>query len=128
MNQPYNTSETHRLHVESRPVVDDVAVVSFRGEADLHTAPVLRDALDEAIGTGAGTLVVDLTGVTFVDSMMLGVLLGATRRTRPQGTEMRLVVDNPHVLRIFELTLLDRVLHLFPSLELALARDGVSDV
>lgn len=124
----FNTSETHRLHVESRPVVDDVAVVCFRGEADLHTAPVLRDALDEAIATGAGILVVDLTGVTFVDSMMLGVLLGATRRTRPMGTEVRIVVEDPHVLRIFELTLLDQVLHLFPSLDLALVRDEASGV
>lgn len=124
----FNTSETHRLRVESRPVVDGVAVVCFHGEADLHTAPVLRDALDEAIATGAGILVVDLTGVTFVDSMMLGVLLGATRRTRPQGTEVRIVVEDPHVLRIFELTLLDQVLHLFPSLDLALARDEASGV
>ena len=80
----------------------------------------MRHALDGAIESGAGTLVVDLTGVTFVDSMMLGVLLGATRRLRPRGTEMRIVVDDPHVRRIFELTLLDRVLALYPSLELAL--------
>ncbi len=115
-----SSSETHRLQVESRPVTDGVAVVELRGEADLHTAPVLRHALDGAIESGAGTLVVDLTGVTFVDSMMLGVLLGATRRLRPRGTEMRIVVDDPHVRRIFELTLLDRVLALYPSLELAL--------
>ena len=112
------TGEPHGLHVDAPAVADDVAIVRFRGEADLHTAPILRDALEEAIETGAGTLVVDLTGVTFVDSMMLGVLLGATRRTRPRGTRMRIVVDDPHVRRVFELTLLDRVLELYPSLEL----------
>jgi anti-sigma B factor antagonist len=115
-----SSSETHRLQVESRPVTEGVVVVALRGEADLHTAPVLRQALDEAVESGEATLIVDLTGVTFVDSMMLGVLLGATRRLRPRGTEMRIVVDDPHVRRIFELTLLDRVLALYPSLELAL--------
>ena len=126
MQSPYNSSEMHRLYVDSCAVEDGVAVVKLRGEADLHTAPLLRDALDEAIETGADTLVIDLTGVTFVDSMMLGVLLGATRRTRHRGTEMRIVVDDPHVSRIFELTLLDRVLQLYPSLQLALARDDPS--
>ncbi len=126
MKSPYNSSEMHRLYVDACAVEDGVAVVKLRGEADLHTAPLLRDALDEAIETGADTLVIDLTGVTFVDSMMLGVLLGATRRTRHRGTEMRIVVDDPHVRRIFELTLLDRVLQLYPSLQLALARDDPS--
>lgn len=126
MQSPYNSSQMHRLYVDSGAVEDGVAVVKLRGEADLHTAPLLRDALDEAIETGADTLVIDLTGVTFVDSMMLGVLLGATRRTRHRGTEMRIVVDDPHVRRIFELTLLDRVLQLYPSLQLALARDDPS--
>ena len=67
------------------------------------------------------TLVVDMTGVTFIDSMMLGVLLSATRRARPNGTELRIVVDDPHVRRIFELTLLDRVMQLYPSVDAALA-------
>ncbi len=133
MDRPTSSTETHRLQVDSSVVVDDVALVGLRGEADLHTAPILRDALDEAIRTGAGTVIVDLTGVTFVDSMMLGVLLGAARRIRPRRTEMRIVVDDPHVLRVFELTLLDRVLRLYPSLPLALdggepprrGRDGV---
>ena len=124
MRRTFSSAEAHRLDVASDPVTNDVAVVRLRGEADLHTAPILRDALDAAIDTGAGTLVVDLTGVTFVDSMMLGVLLATTRRIRVLGTEMRIVVDDPHLRRIFELTLLDRVLALYPTLEFALARDA----
>jgi anti-sigma B factor antagonist len=126
MHRPYSSSERHRLNVDTCTAVNDVAVVRLRGEADLHTAPILSDALDEAIQAGAGSMVVDMTGVTFVDSMMLGVLLGVTRRIRHSGIEMRIVVDDPHVRRIFELTLLDRVLPLYPSLELALDRDEPS--
>ena len=127
MPPPDSSSELHRLHVDSRVVGNDVTVVRLRGEADLHTAPMLRDALDDAIETGAGTVIVDLTGVTFIDSMMLGVLLSATKRTRPLGTELRIVVDDPHVRRIFELTLLDRVLKLYPSLERATDPDQAAD-
>jgi anti-sigma B factor antagonist len=124
MHRPYSASEAHRLVVESRPVEDGVAMVKLQGEADLHTAPILRDALNEAIESKPETLVVDLTGVTFIDSMMLGVLLSATRRARPNGTELRIVVDDPHVRRIFELTLLDHVMKLYPSVEIALSSAG----
>ena len=126
MHRPYSSPETHRLQVESFPVMNGVAVIGLRGEADLHTAPILRDALDQAVEAGTGAIVVDLTGVTFVDSMMLGVLLGASRKLRPHGNELRIVVDDPHVRRIFELTLLDRVLQLYPSLEGAVAPERCS--
>jgi anti-sigma B factor antagonist len=119
MHRPYSTSEAHRLLVDSCPVEDGVAVVRLRGEADLHTAPMLREALNDAIEGLPGTLIVDMTGVTFIDSMMLGVLLSATRRARPNGTQLRIVVDDPHVRRIFELTLLDHVMELYPSVEVA---------
>jgi anti-sigma B factor antagonist len=126
MHRPYSPSEAHRLLVDSRPMEDGIAVVRLRGEADLHTAPILREALNEAIEQLPTTLVVDMTGVTFIDSMMLGVLLSATRRARPNGTELRIVVDDPHVRRIFELTLLDHVMQLYPGMAAALAGERPS--
>lgn len=120
MHRPSNSGEAHGLLVDSCQPVDGVAVVRLDGEADLHTAPILRDALNEAIDRIPTTMVVDLSAVTFIDSMMLGVLLSATRRARPNGTEVRIAVTDPHVRRIFELTLLDQVMQLYPSLELAL--------
>ena len=101
-------------------------MVKLKGEADLHTAPILREALNDQIELLPHTLIVDLTGVTFIDSMMLGVLLSATRRARPQNTELRIVVDDPHVRRIFELTLLDHVMKLFPSVAVARESDGAT--
>ena len=114
MHRPYSSAEAHRLLVESRSREDGVAVVRLRGEADLHTAPILRDALNEAIER-ARRRDRRPDGVTFIDSMMLGVLLSATRRARPKGIELRIVVDDPHVRRIFELTLLDQMMQLYPA-------------
>lgn len=126
MDRPEHEAETtdgvsHGLLVESWTHPDGAVIVRLRGEADLHTAPVLRDVLADANETEPGVIVVDMTGVTFVDSMMLGVLLGATRETRPRGSDLRIVVDDPHVRRIFEMTLLDRVLRLYDDLDAALA-------
>lgn len=122
MHRPSSAQETHGLQIESRAEGDDISVIRLTGDADLHTAPMLRDVLEEGANSGVAILVIDLTGVTFIDSMMLGVLLGASRRTRAREIEMRIVVDDPHVRRIFELTLLDQVLTLCPSLPLALER------
>ncbi len=112
--------ERHRLRVEVRRAEGDFAIVALQGEADLHTAPILRDGLEEAIESDDKVVVVDLSGVSFVDSMMLSVLLGASRRAHQRGTEVRIVVDDPHVRRIFELTLLDRILPLYVDLAAAL--------
>lgn len=86
-----------------------VGVIAVRGQADLHTAPELRAAITAALDRGASGLVIDLSDATFVDSMTLGVLLGAVKRLRPSGGKVSIVTDDPHIRRIFEITLLDRV-------------------
>ncbi len=101
-----------------------IPVIAVHGQADLHTAPALRDALTEAIDDGASGLVVDLSDATFVDSMTLGVLLGAVKRLRPNGGRLAIVCRSPHIRRIFEITLLDRVFALHETLESALAAAG----
>ena len=89
----------------------------MHGQADLHTAPELRAAITTAIDGGATALVVDLSEATFIDSMTLGVLLGAVKRLRPIGGRVSVVCTDAHIRRIFEITLLDRVftLHREPS-------------
>ena len=66
-------------------VSDRVTVIEVHGQADLHTASELRGAIGDAIDRGAVYLVVDLSEATFIDSMTLGVLLGAVKRLRPAG-------------------------------------------
>src|SRR5688572_13244251 len=97
-----------------------VAVVTVFGQADLHTAPELRAAITEAIDGGAEALVVDLSEATFIDSMTLGVLLGALKQLRPSGGSVGIVCTDPHIRRIFEITLLDRVFSLHESRDDAL--------
>ena len=98
-----------------------VAVVDVRGEADLHTAHELRSAMADAIDGGATKLVVDLSETTFIDSMTLGVLLGAVKRLRPAGGRVSVVCTDANIRRIFEITLLDRVFSLHDSRAAALA-------
>jgi anti-sigma B factor antagonist len=114
--------EQHFWVEEERPAGNGVVVLSVHGDVDLHVAPELRDRLTSTIDDGADYVVVDLSRVTFMDSMALGVLLGALKLLRPRGGEMRIVMDEGAALRrIFEITLLDQVFTLETSRQAALA-------
>lgn len=93
-----------------------VAVVAASGELDLEFADSLRDHLNEAIAAEPERLVVDLSGVTFVDSTILGVLVGARNRLGANSDRLQLVASHPEVLKTFRLTGLDQVFHLRPTM------------
>lgn len=101
--------------------VGGVTVVSVSGEADLESAPHLRKALTTAIDGGARRLLADLSATTFIDSTTLGVLLGAVKRLRPDDGELVICCTDPNVRRIFEITLLDKVITIVDSLEAGVA-------
>ncbi len=95
----------------------DVTVVHVAGEIDVYTAPVLRERLDEQISAGRRHLVVDLQGVTFMDSTGLGVLVGRLKLVRGQNGSLRIVSAQDRILKVFKITGLDKVFHIFPSVE-----------
>ncbi len=115
------TSRPTHFAVESTDGGHGVAVIAVRGDSDLHTAPHLRRAITVSLDRGASALVIDLTYATLVDSMTLGVLLGAVKRLRPSGGRVTVVCPAHDVRRIFEITLLDRVFSLHPDREAAVA-------
>ena len=105
---------------EDRPSDTTVILVVY-GEADLHSAPELRQRLRASIEGGATNVIVDLSEAALVDSTSLGVLLGGMKRLREQDGQIQLVVPRPDSRRIFEITLLDRVFPLHETRAQALA-------
>ena len=95
-------------------------MVSARGEVDVATAPALRDGLDQAVDGDAGSVIVDLTGVTFIDSTGLGVLIGVRKRCLDAGRDLRVVVTEPRILKVFEITGLTELFAIHESLDPAL--------
>jgi anti-sigma B factor antagonist len=86
-----------------------VPVLAVRGEIDVATSPDMRELLQGLIEGEPQLLVVDMTDVSFIDSTGLGVLVEAVTGVRAGGGDLRLVVTQPHIIKLFELTGLDEV-------------------
>jgi anti-anti-sigma factor len=95
------------LEVRTDGTDRDVTTVTVAGDLDLSTAPELERSLAGIQADGRPVLL-DLRGLTFIDSSGLRVILAADVRARSNGTRMMLVPGPPGVQRVFELTLLDR--------------------
>lgn len=90
-------------------------VVGIMGEVDVASAPALRDKALALLNRGTDALVLDLRGVTFMDSTGVGSLLRIHHRASLLGATVHFIVDQPSVLRVLDVMQLRRRLHVAPS-------------
>jgi anti-sigma B factor antagonist len=96
--------------------VEGVPVVWARGEIDVSSSARLREHLT-ALPGDVRRAVVDLTEVTFLDSTGLGVLVAGWKRCGDAGGSLELVVANPRVGKVLEITGLGDVFTIFQSID-----------
>lgn len=89
--------------ITSASTSGDAAVVTVEGELDLHTRSAFARELLAARGRGATRILLDLLGVTFLDSTAVGVVAATARELTEAGGQMHVVTDSPHTLRVFDL-------------------------
>ena len=100
------------------------AVVAVSGEVDFATTPALEQALLGVADERTLKLIVDLTDCSFLDCSGLGVLIAARTRFERSRRPLVLIAPGPSVLRIFEVTELDKVFDIYPSRRAAVAANG----
>lgn len=100
---------------------DGRSIVTAAGELDAHAAPALESKTGPLSSTPGGRLIVDLSGVDFIDSTGLGVLVGALKHAREADGTLDVVVAAPRVLKVLALTGLDVVIPLHSTMAEALA-------
>jgi anti-sigma B factor antagonist len=104
----------------SQPAGDQAEVLMLDGDFDRSDAPQFEQALDEALHAGSPQVIVDLRGVSFLDSVMLDVLVRGAG-TADDGDRLALIRPNPVVWRAFVLTGMSRSFCAFGRLDQALA-------
>jgi anti-sigma B factor antagonist len=103
------------LKVDTRHPREGVAVIGLSGEVDVYTSPRLKQEIVDLLNSGTHKLVVDLTGVEYLDSTGLGVLIGGLKRAREREGDLKLICDNLRILRIFEITGLTKIFDIYRS-------------
>ena len=121
-NLDTNSGGTHQMNfdVKTEKLSEGQYVISLSGEVDLYTAPEFKQQLLEVIEQGGRDVIVDLSNTTFIDSTTLGVLVGGVKRLRTNEGQLSLVCSDRNITKIFEITGLDRVFTIHPTLDAAL--------
>jgi anti-sigma B factor antagonist len=105
---------------------EDAVLVRVKGDVDSSTVDELTAHLTAALKLAAThparLVIVDLQPVTFFGSAGLNAVLDCHEEGKETGTSVRLVADHDIVLRPIEVTELDRILELYPTLSDALQR------
>lgn len=115
---------SHRFVVATEQLDSGMPLVSVSGEVDLATAPALERTLCDAAEDQTGEVIVDLTCCSFLDSRGLTALLATRKRLGNSDRSLGLVLSNPNVLKIFQITGFDQIFEIYPSLGAALDHNG----
>lgn len=94
-----------------------VAVVELAGEMDYSNSAQASSALTDVLASGHRELVVDLTGLEFMDSSGLGALIAGWKGARARGGSLCLVCVRELVLRVLRVTGLTGVFEIHGSRE-----------
>lgn len=101
---------------------DDYSIISVHGEIDLHTAPKFQSAIERTARKGSKTVLVDMSGVAFMDSTALSALMRSKDALQERGASLHLVAPSGAVERIFNVTGFQDYFEIFPSREDAVPR------
>ena len=103
--------------------VSDRTVVVVSGEIDVYTAPKLREQIVSLVDEGQYHLIIDMSGVEFLDSTGLGVLVGGLKRVRAHDGSLALVCGEERILKIFRITGLTKVFPIHATVDEAVAAE-----
>jgi anti-sigma B factor antagonist len=88
-------------------------VIALAGEIDLHRSPEVKELLQPLIQTRVPRILIDLSGVSYIDSSGLAVFIEALQRVMAYGGQLGLFGLQESVRHIFEIARLDQVFQLF---------------
>lgn len=107
-----------QLSFQTQTLADGL-ILGPQGEIDLARSPELRLRLREELARSPRRLVIDLSGVPYMDSSGVATLVEALQRSRTAGCKLILASLQPKVRSIFTISRLDTVFLIVPDVEQA---------
>jgi anti-sigma B factor antagonist len=99
---------------------DGTVVIAVSGKVMMgpDSEPITQ-LVEDLLRAGKRRIVFDIAGVTRIDSTGIGRFIYAYNRITAEGGQMRMAAAPSLIFRIFHLSLLDTVIHFYPSVEAA---------
>jgi anti-anti-sigma factor len=110
------------LRLSVQEPLPGVRVLLVGGELDMLTAPALAEEIGSQLAADPQTVIIDLTGVSFLGSSGLFVLVQGQESAARAGVSFSIVANGPTVLRPLEVTGVARFFEIFGTLREALVR------
>lgn len=105
------------MEFTTEPIGDDIVVIRGEGRLNMVSGPDLRDTVKRALDRGRARVVVDLSGVQFMDSSGLGALIASLKSAREQGGDLRIASPSKQVSMVLKLSNVDSILTPYGSVE-----------
>ena len=103
---------------------ENVSIIDCSGDVDLYTSTRLRDALLAQIHSEGGSVLVNMTGVGYIDSSGIATLVEGLQLSRQTQTRFGLFGLRSNARSVLELSRLNKVFNLFESEQEALKKIG----
>src|SRR5271163_2003372 len=108
------------MHITERNE-ENIPVVCISGDVDLETSPQLRDFLKPKSAKKTPALLLDFSGVNYIDSSGLATLIEYFQSVQGYGGKLALASLSPRVKNVFEIVRLEQIFTLYPDVPSALA-------
>ena len=106
---------------------NNVTILKLEGELDVYTSPNLKEKIVTLIKTERPFVVLDLKGLSYMDSTGLGVMAAGLKRFRENGGNIVLVSPQKIIQKILELTNMDVSLKIYQSYQEAIAKLAINE-
>ncbi len=105
------------ITINERKISEQRFILSVAGRLNVATAQQLKTHVKKITDRNQPELIMDLSGLVFMDSSGLAVFVSGMKSARERGGWLRLAGLNAQVAEIFKMTLLDRVFELYPTVD-----------
>ncbi|AKM82018.1 TPA: anti-sigma factor antagonist [Candidatus Berkelbacteria bacterium] len=115
------------MKLGTRTIGEGICVIDVSGEIDVYTSPRLKQQINGCFNNRQYRIVVNLTEAEYLDASALGILISGLKGCREQNGTLLLICPKPRVLKIFEITGLNKIFEIFLTTEEALEKIGATE-
>jgi anti-anti-sigma factor len=104
----------------TREKKEDIVILKVKGSIQHSDTPNFEKELEKLLEENLFKIIIDLTNVKHICSSALGILIAMERKVKRKGGDIRLVITETEVLRVLQITLLNRVFQIYGTLKEAI--------